>query len=641
MAKLFVHFNTKTAFTGATKGTEYDDNSIVFIKDTQEIWTHGQYYAIPDAWKTRITSLESKIDTLEKAGYATKAEVEKVKIDLTALITAISNDYLKAADIADMATKTWIGQQNFLTEDDLEDYALSEDVTEEIAEAVKNLATKATTLAGYGITDAKFGTEGDKTVQIQLGETVKTVLTGHQDITGKADKSWVEGELEDKADVSDLDDYILKTQPAVAAVANDPTKKTLTVGNLSQEVLVAHQDISGKADVGTVNALAGRVGDLEDVIGDIDDLAGELAKKADDSDLDELEKTVESNKKDADGKISGLDTRVKSLEGAIGEGIDTAIEEAIEELKGESDYDTFDDIQDAVEAVDARIDALDLTAVGGTNKLITTVSQTDGKVAATAIEVGDGLEVAADKLKVKLAEANKILSFNEGLLATVTLDYATKGTLTGNTDKEVIQLKGVGGTVISEISAEPFLMDRFLKDVELDGSELTFTFEVKHGEDSDLQDITVDLAEYITAYTGGNGINVAGNVISVDIADNDPYLTITNTKLASKGIKDAIEDAVDEAKTEIDGRLDALEDLVGDDKVEDQIEDALEDLTVGIQGGDGKYIKSVKQDNGKVTVVAADLNATAVAATAITGGTATNVQGILNELAAMLTWGEY
>lgn len=643
MTNFFVHFNTKAGFTAATKGTEYTDNSIVFIKDTQEIWTHGQFYAIPEAWKNRITALESKVTDLEASDktHVTTEDLNKVKTDLTALITAISDDYVKSAQIADMATKTWIGQQGFLKEADLEDYALAEDVTEEIAEAVKNLATKQTTLAGYGITDAKFGTEGDKTVQIQLGETVKTVLTGHQDITGKADKTWVEGQLEDKADASDLNNYILKTQPAVAAVANDATKKTLTVGNLSQEVLVAHQDITGKADVSTVTALDGRVGDLEDVIGDVDDLAGELAKKADNTTVQGLQKTVSDNKTEVDGKISGLDTRVKALEANVSENVAEQIADAIDELKGDSDYETFDDIQEAVEAVDARIDGLDLTAVGGANKLITTVSQTDGKVAATAIEVGEGLEVATDKLKVKLAEANKILSLNEGLLATVTLDYATKGTLTGNTDKEVIQLKGVGGTIISEISAEPFLMDRFLKDVDLDGSELTFTFEVKHGTDADLQDITVDLAEYIKVYTEGNGIKIVNNVISVEVKEGDSYLEVGAAGLASKGIDAAIAKAVGDAKTEIDGRLDDLEDLVGEDSVTDQIEEALGELALTQQGGTGKYIQSVKQENGKVTAVAADLNATAVAATAITGGTATNVQGILNELAAMWTWGEY
>ena len=49
MNKRFVIFSTKAAFTSATKGNQYDDNSIVFIKDTKEIWTHAtSFQSIPD-----------------------------------------------------------------------------------------------------------------------------------------------------------------------------------------------------------------------------------------------------------------------------------------------------------------------------------------------------------------------------------------------------------------------------------------------------------------------------------------------------------------------------------------------------------------------------------------------------------------
>lgn len=47
MAKRFVLFNTKEGFSKATLGTEYDNNSIVFIKDSKEIWTHGTFFATP------------------------------------------------------------------------------------------------------------------------------------------------------------------------------------------------------------------------------------------------------------------------------------------------------------------------------------------------------------------------------------------------------------------------------------------------------------------------------------------------------------------------------------------------------------------------------------------------------------------
>lgn len=61
---MFVHVAKKTLFTESLQ-TQYA-NSIVFIKDTQEIWTHGTFYAIPDAYKNRITNLETAQAALKK-----------------------------------------------------------------------------------------------------------------------------------------------------------------------------------------------------------------------------------------------------------------------------------------------------------------------------------------------------------------------------------------------------------------------------------------------------------------------------------------------------------------------------------------------------------------------------------------------
>lgn len=89
MANLFVHFNTKTAFNAATLGTEYTNNSIVFIKDSQEIWTHGAFYAIPDSYKNKITNLETAVSALQ-AAQASSFAVRKVS-DGTNIFTAASN----------------------------------------------------------------------------------------------------------------------------------------------------------------------------------------------------------------------------------------------------------------------------------------------------------------------------------------------------------------------------------------------------------------------------------------------------------------------------------------------------------------------------------------------------------------------
>ena len=50
--KKLIHFRTKAAFTTELNAENIPDTSIVFIKDTKEIWTHGQLYScspLPDA----------------------------------------------------------------------------------------------------------------------------------------------------------------------------------------------------------------------------------------------------------------------------------------------------------------------------------------------------------------------------------------------------------------------------------------------------------------------------------------------------------------------------------------------------------------------------------------------------------------
>lgn len=57
---MFVHINKKASFTDELKSKYV--NSIVFIKDTQEIWTHNTFYAIPEEYKNKISELEQKVD---------------------------------------------------------------------------------------------------------------------------------------------------------------------------------------------------------------------------------------------------------------------------------------------------------------------------------------------------------------------------------------------------------------------------------------------------------------------------------------------------------------------------------------------------------------------------------------------------
>lgn len=85
----------------------------------------------------------------------------------------------------------------------------------------ENILSKPTTLAGYGITDAIFGTQGADYVPITLGATTKNVLTAHQSLSAYATKDYVGQQGFITKAVNDLTNYYTKTQTYTRAEVND------------------------------------------------------------------------------------------------------------------------------------------------------------------------------------------------------------------------------------------------------------------------------------------------------------------------------------------------------------------------------------------------------------------------------------
>lgn len=65
MEKMFVHIAKRDSFSEELK-TKYM-NSIVFIKDSGEIFTHGKFYGLSIGWQNRIIGAEREIDALQLA----------------------------------------------------------------------------------------------------------------------------------------------------------------------------------------------------------------------------------------------------------------------------------------------------------------------------------------------------------------------------------------------------------------------------------------------------------------------------------------------------------------------------------------------------------------------------------------------
>lgn len=252
-------------------------------------------------------------------------------------------------------------------------------------------------------------------------------------------------------------------------------------------------------------------------------------------------------------------------------------------------------------------------------------------------------------IALKIKEGDKVLSQDtNGLASTLSLKYlkAEENTADGTyKGKPVVQLLGIGNAVVAEFDATDFVIDAFLDKVELDGSELTFTWNTTSNKEA----TTIDLADYIKAYTAGAGLALTNQAFSIKLkSEGEKYLELTTGgELATKGIDASISAAVaiEEARAEgvegeLDERITALEGAVGDDSVEDQIQEAIEALDAGPFGGTGKVITTVSETDGIINATAIDLTAANVAITAITDISSLNVQGALSELKGMLDWHE-
>ena len=75
--KKLIHFRTKTAFTTELNAGNILDTSIVFIKDTKEIWTHGQLYSCSLTEEEVISIIENS-DSISNLTNALNNKVDKV-----------------------------------------------------------------------------------------------------------------------------------------------------------------------------------------------------------------------------------------------------------------------------------------------------------------------------------------------------------------------------------------------------------------------------------------------------------------------------------------------------------------------------------------------------------------------------------
>ena len=136
---------------------------------------------------------------------------------------------------------------------------------------------------------------------------------------------------------------------------------------------------------------------------------------------------------------------------------------------------------------------------------------------------------------IGVAEGDKVLGLSEKKLSsTLNLKY--------DSTAKKIRLLGIGDAKIAEIDATDFIKDGMVDNVQFDPTSkvLTITFNTISGKEA----IPVNLSSLVDTYTAGNGIAIAGNVISVKRDTNsEGFLSVGTAGVKLSGVQAAINTA--------------------------------------------------------------------------------------------------
>lgn len=320
---------------------------------------------------------------------------------------------------------------------------------------------------------------------------------------------------------------------------------------------LASADHAGLMSMGHFSGLTTLMGD--------DKTSGSVAKQVADAKTELIgnantdtaaSNTIAGAKKHADTLNTAMDERVDALEKAIGESgsVNAQITKAIE--------------------------ALDVDAVGGTGKVITTVSETDGKIAATAIDLTAVNVIAESTLASDNAVAvtgttvkDQIASLAASIKTVIkdAKSYSVKKltedevTALGESNvREAYKLIDEDGTQVEGDTIKIY-KDSSLKSVALDGQTLNFTYILADGSEST---VGVDVSTFLAESEFGKGLEVVNHIVNVKVdTASEGFLTVGENGVKLSGVQEAI----NAAKTALIGGAADEYNTLG--KLEDKIQE--------------------------------------------------------------------
>lgn len=213
-------------------------------------------------------------------------------------------------------------------------------------------------------------------------------------------------------------------------------------------------------------------------------------------------------------------------------------------------------------SIKTAIAGLDVDAIGGTGKVITTVSEQDGKISATAIDLTAGAvaATATEATDEKVAVAgNTVAAQIESLAKSVkSVSVSAKSysvsaisgeelKALGTNVKEAFKLVDEDGVQAGETIK--IYKDSSLKSVALDGQSLKFTYILADGSESI---VPVDVSTFLAESEFKNGLEVVDHVVNVKVDKaSEGFLTVGEGGVKLSGVQDAIDTAAKKAATEV------------------------------------------------------------------------------------------
>ena len=206
-------------------------------------------------------------------------------------------------------------------------------------------------------------------------------------------------------------------------------------------------------------------------------------------------------------RVTTVESSVATLQSSVGE-LETGVADKVDKEDGKS------------LVADSEIVKLASVEAGAQANVIETI-----KVNGAELTIADkAVNIVVPETQVSSVKVDDdILSLTNGVISS-NISY-TREVVDG---VDALVLKGKEGKVIGSVPVADFIVDGMLKNIELQGDNLVFTFNIDVNEDGeDKKVITVDLSKYLNAYAEGEGIKIDGNVISVI----NPFTTEDKTKL--------------------------------------------------------------------------------------------------------------